>query len=170
ERARKLEPLLSYVTYQVGENAQLAGFSLNLDGKPVAQAIVGVPVPIDPGVHLLQADAPGYETWKLQVQVPNEPTRQEVVVPALSPSPERPAEAATVEASPEPAPTALPPAEPVESTSPDPTWVWVSAGVGVVGLGVGVVFGLRAAELDDEAAEFCNGTLCFDPQGEEKSQ
>ncbi len=171
QRAEKLEPLLSRITYQVGANAELEGFELTQDGKSVRRIVFGVPIPIDPGSHLMHAQAPGHQPWELQVQVPQQASNVEVTVPSLTPAPQEvaPAAPAPAVAAPPPEPATAAPVAESEPAGSDRTWVWVSAGVGVAGLGVGVVFGIKAARHDDDAEQYCDDALCFDPRGEEAS-
>ncbi len=171
DRADKLEPLLSTVTYLVSTNAQLDGFVLTQDGKPIRSVVFGVPIPLDPGDHVMHAEAPGHEPWDMQVTVPKAASTVEITVPPLQPSP-------TPVAEPTPPPTApveAPPEPPAPNDEAAPagsgdTWVWVAAGVGAVGIGVGVGFGIKAAGHDDEAEKFCSDAVCFDRRGEEESQ
>jgi serine/threonine-protein kinase len=162
ERAQKLEPRLSRWVVDVGSNAELSGLRVERDGEPIAAALFGEPLPIDPGEHTVSVSAPGYKAWSATLSVPAEKSEQKLQVPALEPEPS--------------APVAAPPAQPVEpapvrdvtrpeARSRDYTWSWVTGGIGLVGIGAGVVFGLHAADLDAEAKDGCDGTRCFDPDG-----
>src|SRR5690606_12732454 len=86
--------------------------------------------------------------------------------PVVTPEPAMPA--------PEPE-TAPAPASAVDSPPPStsvtsPPWFWMSAGVGVAGVGVGAAFGVVAKGHDDDAAEYCNGSRCFDERGAAASE
>lgn len=56
-----IEPRLARLTVRV-EGPSGLNSTVTMDGKPVSQALVGVPRPVDPGQHLLQAKASGYES------------------------------------------------------------------------------------------------------------
>jgi serine/threonine-protein kinase len=174
ERAEKLAPKLSQVTFQLAAGAGLEGLEVSRNAQRLAPELYGVPVPVDPGEHLIRASAAGYQTWELRIQVPAQKSEQVVTVPPLTPLPTAEPAPAAPEAPAEERVVALPvasaPVEDSQSRGVAPAWIWVSAGVGVTGVGVGVVFGLVAKRHDDDAERYCNGARCFDPRGERLSE
>src|SRR5208283_4381170 len=46
-----------------GAETGTAGLEIRLDGQPVAAGDVGLAIPVDPGVHVVEARAPGKGTW-----------------------------------------------------------------------------------------------------------
>jgi hypothetical protein len=169
QRAKYLEPKLSRVVLDVGDNATLNELRVERDGEVVARALFGEPIPLDPGEHRVVASAPGYETLTQTFNVAAESAVQTLTLPPLVPTPVAAAEPElTVERA---EPSFTPPQDkPAPAAETDRTWTWVAGGVGVAGVAVGVVFGLRATSLDEEAEASCSGTRCADLNGEEKNE
>ncbi|HMC94795.1 MAG TPA: tetratricopeptide repeat protein, partial [Polyangia bacterium] len=61
------------------------------DGRPVGASAWGIPVPVDPGTHRVEATAPARKTWSQDTTVPDAPTTVEVSVPRLEIVPVLPA-------------------------------------------------------------------------------
>lgn len=59
--ARELEPRLSYLVVAV--DAPAAGQEVARDGVLLGRAAWGVPTPVDPGIHVVRASAPGKQPW-----------------------------------------------------------------------------------------------------------
>lgn len=160
EEVRAIESRLATVTIAVKVPPGVTA-KVELDGKPVSPAVIGVPIPADPGKHQLTLSAPGYESQTLLVTLA-EGGKGKVEL-QLGP-------ASGVVAS--PPPTSTPAAAPLQtpsSASSAPaqksTWVrpvsYAALGVGALGLGAGVYFGLdsRSNRKDADAAEkTCNAT------------
>jgi len=170
---KALEPRMPYVTVTVPGRADAA---VEMDGKRVPPALVGVPLPVDPGAHTFKATAEGMNK-ELSVTL-KEGERQNVALtleaaqaPAGAP-PGTPAQAA-----PTPAPAATPTApEASPMTTPPVTDTgtsgqgmriggYIGIGVGAVGIVVGSVFLAQRAgaksDKGDEIFKQCNAT----PQG-----
>ena len=141
-RASALTPLLSRLTIQVP--AQDAGDDLQVirDGRPVGRGLWGTAVPVDPGEHVIEVSAPGRETWRGTVAVPEGGGSTVITAPVLRP----------VEAPPRTAP------------APSPSASFWSAqrvagaalgGVGLVGGVVGAVFGARAVARMSDSEALC---------------
>ena len=112
---------------------------IELDGVALGASSVGVPVPLDPGPHSVNAKAPGYEAFSQTVTI-NE-NEQKTVDVELTAEPEPVAAAPTgsnlqtVDLNGKPNKKLIP---------------YVIGGVGVVSLiGSGVLFGLRQSALSD---------------------
>jgi hypothetical protein len=118
---------------------------VEMDGKPVSTAVLGVPVPADPGQHQLIASAPGYQSQPLVITLTEGGKGNvELLVTAEGAAAVQPTEVTPV-----PVPTKLsaitePPRSP--ATHERPSWrrpaSYVALGVGAVGLGAGLYFGL----------------------------
>lgn len=167
---KALEPRIPYVTVTVPGRSDAV---VEMDGKRVAPALVGVPLPVDPGAHTFKANAEGMQK-ELSVTL-KEGERQNVTLalePAQAPAGAPPAAAATpapgatapaaTPASPEAAPIATPP---VTDTGTKGNGMriggYVGIGVGVVGLAVGTIFlaqtGSKSSEGDKIFGQ-CNAT------------
>ncbi len=168
KRAERLDAKISKLTLKVPEPARVEGLSVTRNGKPIAAALWGTAIPVDPGSQQLAASAPGYEGWSTTVTVEGEAQQLTVEVPQLEKQPE-PDPVEPPADTPEPVP-------PVASTTPDDDgdpatddgsgggqrmMGLIIGGVGVVGLVVGSVFGLSAKSKNDEANdEHCQDNLC----------
>jgi hypothetical protein len=113
----------------------------------VAPAALGLPVPIDPGPHRVEATAPGAATFATTVAVePGAeacPTRT-VEIPALT-------SARTVDVAPLPKPSYWRPIH---------TAALVTATAGVVVVVLGSAFGLQAASMKSDADAACTSAGC----------
>ena len=87
-KAASLERRLSTLTITVPPAlARTPGLHLLHDGKEIAEATWGLPVPVDPGPHEVQATAPGTVPFLQQVTIGDNGDRKVVEVPALAPAP-----------------------------------------------------------------------------------
>lgn len=148
----------------------LAGLVLRRDGREIPAAAWDTPLPIDPGPHTLEAQAPGHQPWRTSFTVPDERSSPIVAVPALEPTPLAPAPSSSpvASASAPPAVSALPPGEPARS--PWHTAALITGGVGVVALGAGTYFGLHTMSLSRDANEACPTSACSDRGAVDKSR
>ncbi len=87
ERARRaaasLEPRLSKL--QVAPDAEYGpgpALVVKLDGHALGPDAFGVPTPVDPGVHVIEAASPGHQPWSMQVLAVDAATLSIVVPPA----------------------------------------------------------------------------------------
>jgi hypothetical protein len=130
-----------------------------MDGAKVPQALVGLPVPVDPGEHKLQATAPGLASNEATVNV--QEAKRDVVVLKLQPSSAAPTGVVPPEGAPaEGAPVTPPPVEGDVSVSSGGSngmriGAFVALGVGAVGLGAGTVFLLKANSKSKDADDLC---------------
>lgn len=83
ERAEAVEPRLARLSIEVPFSPSPA-LRVERDGTLVGQAQWGLPVPVDPGVHHINASAPGREPWAADVEIPSEPGVTRVNVPPLA--------------------------------------------------------------------------------------
>jgi hypothetical protein len=159
-RAATLEPRLPHLRVTLdGPDPR----ELTLDGTPFAEGLLGTDVPIDPGGHEVNADAPGKKHWSTHVEAAEAATVT-VSVPVLED-----ATAMIALAEPPVAPPSVPPSEiapPVYSPSPA-TSRWhtnaaiVAGALGLVGVGVGTAFGISAInQWSDAKSAGCSQTAC----------
>jgi len=131
ERVAALEPKLSRLTLTLAPEADEPELTLTLDGVGIGRAALGVPTPVDPGPHQVEAKAPGKKTWAKSVEMGAQADAQTVTIPPLEPEPipvvvPVPVSApVAVTRAPEPAPA---PAADVRRDRPVPTSVYVAGG------------------------------------------
>lgn len=168
ERADAIKPSLAYLTLRVAE-PDMPGLEVLRDGQSVRQAAWGVPVPIDPGDHRIEARRPNAEPWSSLVTIPTGPGPVEVQVPALVEARVAPPATAAPElAQRKPSAAREPPVrQPAQADSrvdsAQRTWGWVAVGAGGGGLALGGVFALLAKKADADADKECrpnDPTLC----------
>jgi hypothetical protein len=178
ERVKAIEPQLSYLTIVAPASDAL---EIARNGIPVAGAMLGVAIPVDPGRHTLVAKQPGKRDWSAVVEVGARGDRASVTVPVLSdasasaPEPARPEPTAPVATVSEPQAPA--PAANGGSASPDPgngTMVWnaLTIGAAVVAVGgivTGTIFGLKAMSTWDDATASCRPYPYCGPEAERLS-
>jgi hypothetical protein len=145
---RTLESQLAYLTVEVPATSTVAQLSLQVDGTPLASAAWGTPLPVDPGAHVVRAEAPGFEPFEQTVTLAVGPAARETIeLPVLHAAAAEPAAASP----------AAPPMAAAEVGHPGRPWGWVAGGVGVAALGVGSYFGVRAFSHWDERNAACKG-------------
>jgi hypothetical protein len=141
-----------------GPGAQAPDLSVLLDGEVVANALIGVEKPINPGSHLLTAGAPGAEQTQITFSI-QERERKRVEIQAAS-SPARPITPAPVE-------RAKPVAKlDVKSVEPATSWhtpaALVAGGLGLAGVATGVVAGTLAGSRYSKAQSDCPSHVCVE--------
>lgn len=148
----QLEPRLSRVTLRVSSAQRVPGLSIALDGVRLEQAAWNVATPIDPGEHVVVAEAPSRVARTWVVVVHPEPSEVAVSIelePTLAPSQGLDADVATHAA----------------DSSPSTTKVlaYASGALGAAGLIGGAVFGVQAFSRWDERNRLCPGDVCATP-------
>lgn len=142
-----------------GPGASDPQLSVTLDGRPLATALVGVELPIDPGAHTLRGEAPGGTPTELVFSVA-EKQRQKVELAVASGH--AAAEAKPLVVAP-PVAVKPGPAEPAAAPSP-----WqkraglIVGGVGVAGLATGIITGILAGSRYSEAERKCTDHQCLE--------
>ncbi|MCA9591930.1 MAG: hypothetical protein KC776_01425 [Myxococcales bacterium] len=159
---KALEPRLPYLTISVtGDGAD--GAVVTMDGKEVPKALVGVPAPVDPGKHELQATGDGVQSDLATITLAE--SARETVKLNLAPAPGATVPGGTPGAEPngsEPAGTP-PTTEPTHDKgglSGMRIGAYAALGVGVVGLGAGTFFALRSKSKRDDANALCTSAGC----------
>jgi hypothetical protein len=169
KRAAALEPTLARLTIAVDKASDVDGLQVKRDGVAVGHAEFGMPIPVDPGAHVIEATAPHKKAFTAQASVAAKQTDAQVVV-TLADEDVAPVAAATQPApSPQPAQPA-PGEEPAQSHSGwngQKTFAVVALGAGVVGVALGSVFGVMAKSKNDEALQTqnCRTSMYCTPAG-----
>lgn len=165
-RAAALEPNLAKLAISLDPASDVPGLEVKRDGVKVGHAEFGVPIPVDPGTHVIDATAPNKQPFEGKVDVAPKQANATLTVtladaPQGAPAP-APAAATTPAQSAAPAAaTAPPPEQPASSWNGQKTAAIVVGGIGIVGIGVGSAFGLIAKSKNDQALENCRTpTLC----------
>ncbi len=168
--ARELEPKLSKLTIVA---AATPGLVVKSDGIEIGAASFGTALSVDPGEHVIEASAPGYEPWRVTVTIGPNADAKTASVPVLVKKPEAPVPAETASAA--GAPTSAPTATATSAASATATSggappeggsggmrtaSYVLMGAGVVGIGVGAVMGGLA--MGDVGTARSDATLCPD--------
>jgi hypothetical protein len=170
ERAAQIEGKVPHLTIRVTDPA--AGVKIARDGVEVGRAQWGVPMPIDPGAHVVVASAPGYATVTVQASVERDGADASVTVPSLErEAPPAPAASSARPPAPPPEPTTPPPeaAAPVRdagatSGSGQRIAGWIVGGAGLAAMGVGGALAL-AAKSSYDGAQGCTDTACTSQDG-----
>lgn len=180
-RADRLEPILSKLTIRVApENKSIPSFQVTRSGGAVQTPLFDAAVPVDPGQLVIEATAPGYETFTKTVSVPANGGRAEIVVPALVPL-----AGTTAPATPSGTTTTAPVSSAqgqdaqgstvMTDTGTDDGAVMstvgiVMMGVGAAGVVAGAIFGIDAIQTNSDAKDICgDDTSCPTQQGEDLS-
>lgn len=172
-QAQALEARLSRLTVLVRPTSVISGLDVKMDGVSIGSPSWGIAFPVDPGVHVLTAEAPGRQTFRtevtvgqggdhVQVEVPLLPDTPAAVAPT-APPPSPPSGGNTVRASPSP---------PVPATADHPGKTQRIIGgllIGAGAVGGGVVGGLmvsKARSKDRESDQYCGPAAGFSSPNE----
>lgn len=141
--------------------------TVTMDGEKVPPALIGLPLPVDPGSHTFEATGTDLKSDPVTVSVP-EGGKDAVTLTVksapgtLAPGAPPPAPAASPAAT-EPVAT-TPPPNPEANTSSGSNGLkiggFVALGVGVVGLGVGTLFLIRSHNKKSDADALCDSAGC----------
>jgi hypothetical protein len=142
-----------------------ADFTVKVDGKDVADSVVGVALPTDPGDHEVEVTAPGY--LKASSVVKLAPSASAFVTLDLKRDPSAPL---PVKAAPAAAPVASAPAQaantstesaqPSHGSSTGRVLGYISYAVAAGGLGVGIAFGQSAMHDEKALQSQCPNQVC----------
>ncbi|MGC4094032.1 MAG: hypothetical protein QM756_40210 [Polyangiaceae bacterium] len=146
ERAGVLEGRLSRLTIGLSaEAASTPGIEIRRDGAVVDSAEIGTSIPVDPGKHVIEANAPGRKKWFKTVELAADASQVDVLVPALASVQDSGGSvggSTTTDSAP-------------ASGSGQRTVALVAGGIGVVGVVVGSVYGLQASSKWKDAKAGC---------------
>jgi len=127
------------------------GIEVRVDGKPIGRPVWGTPIPLDPGDHVIEARAPGRESWKQSTKIPVGPAASSVDVPELAVARQGSGQPA---AGPEQDPGS---AQRIAGA--------VIGGVGIAGLGVGLGFGINTFVKQGASNDECDANDLCTQQG-----
>jgi hypothetical protein len=146
-KRNELEKRLSRLALLVPPEANTDGLQVFRDGALLDRNELGVPVPVDPGPHLLSASAHGRRPWTASVRIATGPTSLAVTVPILETVPETDA--------PQTAQDLIPVAEAPKTEREGlggQRWIGIaSMGVGAAGLIAGTFWSLQAKATYDQS-------------------
>ena len=151
QRLDALTPKLTILRVQV--EAPRESPRVTLDGVELAKAAWGIPIPLDPGMHAVEASVPDQPAFRAQVQARGDGEARTVRVPAFGvegPTGERAAGGggSIFERPP----------------SGQRTVALVVGGLGLAGLGFGAVSGVIASARWNDATDACPNRRCPDPK------
>lgn len=135
--AKALEPKLSRV--RIEATKRLEGMKITRNGEEVGLALLGDPLPVDPGMTEIKVTAPGFAPWSTQIEIAKEADLKTVLIPELKP------EAGAGGGS---------------GSNGMRTAAFVTMGVGVAGLALGGVFGGLAVGEKNAADPLCPEKAC----------
>ncbi len=167
-----LEPRIGAVTVQLtGEKGTV---TVTNDGEKVPPALIGLPLPVDPGAHTFVAQGQDLKSDPVAVTVAEGGKASITLTVKSAPgtlAPDAPPPGATPaagapQAAPAAATNAPPGTEPAASNGPNGMKIggFVALGVGVVGVGLGTVFALQSHSKKSDADDLCNGPNGACPQ------
>jgi hypothetical protein len=156
-RARTLEPKLSYLTINVPDESRIPDLVVSRDGAPVDPAEWNRSIPADGGTHTIAGKAPGHESWSTTVTLKPEGDKQAVEVPRFKALPEIVNKPAVTERLVD---TERPIAPPDPWTRRRVVGVSVAAGGILVFGGSAIWFGITANNLHTEALTKCPQSAC----------
>jgi hypothetical protein len=165
-----LGPRVPRLTLRLAPEVQ--GETVKLDDAPVAPAVLGKAVPVDPGVHKVDASAPGRTGWSTTVTLHErdvvviDVSPGDVATPASAPAP---ASVPVPAPAPAPAPASAPAPAPAPDTAPSHTAALLATGGAVLlaagGVGAFILAGnahsdgvAQCAQLASTAADACDGS------------
>ncbi|MET0593408.1 MAG: hypothetical protein ABW133_11955 [Polyangiaceae bacterium] len=83
ENVKRLDAKLARIAVVVPPESSIEGLQVRRDGAVVSEAVRGVPVPVDPGSHVILATAPGHRSWSTTISLAAGKTAVSVVIPIL---------------------------------------------------------------------------------------
>jgi len=163
DRAKKLEPRLSYLTVSVPDESRVSGLVLTRNGTPLEEVLWNRAIPVDGGEYTIGGQAPGHEVWQTIVTIAPEKGKHTVDVPKFK----------QVDALMVPAPNQTKPQpegevqedeliEPPSALTPRRKIALGVAGGAVIAGGAGLLLGLQAKGYEQDAADLCPTTNCAD--------
>ena len=178
ENAQRLEATLARIEIVVPPDHDVEGLEIRRDGALLSDAVRGVPVPVDPGSHVISASAPGRRAWSATIGVSSGKATVSVTIPVLegamgSELPPNPYFSAPARSDDGSAPrsrnrTPLRLSLPPSADTPfDPyrgdtqrTVGWVLGGTGLAALAAGTILVLHVSAKGDSIIRACNTGMC----------
>jgi hypothetical protein len=153
-----LEHRLTRLTVNVSATAHAPGLVVTVDGTPLGDAAWGVALPVDPGKHVVRAEAEGKKPFETSVDVSlgsGAPTSVDIAPLEDAPSAAGGPAGARTPAGTTPADTT--PIMTTGGSDPRATVGWILEGVGVVSLALGSYFGITAFSKWSDRKNDCAG-------------
>jgi hypothetical protein len=147
ERIAVIEPRLPRLIIQAPNPAPK--MSIRRDDSSVLEAVLGTPVPVDPGEHFVSATAPGFQHFEGRVKV-GAGESETFTIPPLEPETVSPLSSSSTP----------PPPPPPAGAGSHRTLGYVVGGLGVVSLAIGGVFGLRTFSKKHASDLECPASGC----------
>ncbi|HYP77467.1 MAG TPA: hypothetical protein VER12_15960 [Polyangiaceae bacterium] len=164
---RELEAVdarLPYVTIAV-QGAPAAGVTVSMDGTALPAAMVGIPLPVNPGTHAFEARGTAAQSAPVSVNV-SEGAKETVMLTLRANSAARPAQGAS-------GATSLTSESPPDTAHGGSSGLrvasYVAFGVGAVGLGVGSYFLVKSSNTRQPATDLydsCTPNCTVEQQAE----
>jgi len=164
----KLEGKVPQMLIRVAKRAP--DLELRIDGQSIGQAAWGSPIPLDPGIHRLDATAPHKQPWARSFEIVAGASPVTLEVPALvaapepagstPPSPDTNASPKTLSEAP-----LLSSAPPAAIHDPRRTWGYAAGALGIVGVAAGTYFGFTTIAKQNIVEENCNAASCRNQTG-----
>lgn len=169
-----LLPDVPMVAFKLPANAP-PGTTVKRDGVMLNAITLGVPLPIDPGDHVLVTQVPGGPEREQKISVALREKKDVELEITLAPATEPSASAAASAGAPPPVPTGTgtatttaptssqrPPDQPPPKAGTSHTGAWVFGAIGLAGLAVGGVTGVMALGQKKTVDDNCQGLACND--------
>lgn len=157
DRAAALESRLSRLVIKLEPGYRVDGLVVRRDSIEITAAELATPVPVDPGEHTVEAEAPGWNKWSNTVTIADLPGVVEVIVPALGKNPTKLDELDPVVAPSRSLPRAYESDDPGRSRR---HLAYGVAGGGVALLGSSLLFGMVARSRWSAAKPHCRDGVC----------
>ena len=146
--------VLRVPTVMIHVSPFIEGMIVERNGIEIPLALVGQPIPVDPGTTTIRVRAPGYKDFSEESEIREGQTlRVDIVLTRDVPSGE-----------PSAVPSAAKPAARVEGPSDQASsvaaWPWIVGGAGIAVLAVGVGFAIDYGIVRSELDESCPGGRC----------
>lgn len=160
DQIAKLQPQIPQLILTLPAKAP-AGTLVRRGDVLLQRPSLGIPLPVDPGEHVITTQAPGGVLKTLRITIGPGETRRidlEVDVPAVSDATARKQERAAP-----PLPSwanAKAPAPQATGSGDRRVWAYIAGGLALEGLAVGTVAGLLAWDKKKTVDAECVGTLC----------
>ncbi len=132
-RLESLRKRIPKITVKRGAGAEAT--SVMVDSVSLGDQVMGIPMPIDPGPHTVEASAPGFKTFRKSVRLAEQQNETVEIV---------------LEAEPAPQVSSAGTGGVRTDGGRSPVYGYVIGGIGIASLGAsGVFFGLRAGKISD---------------------
>lgn len=167
QMARELGDLIPLLTITIVPEEASRSAKLEIDGRPIPEALIGLPLPLDPMEHRIRLSAAGYRPLELPVALDRGERRNLSLSLQSLPRPIQQGNAnGTAPVSPRSsratlASTTLPPTQQSRKHDGALAWpFWLGVGVGGAGVVVGTVAGMLSLERTRDAKAHCVGNQC----------